>query len=335
MLLAVGAYVISEKNNCIDQGAKSLRSLFSSNSKSSSSIRELPVNEDIKTSLSSNLINIDKPLAGKIVHSPLSVTGQARGFWFFEGSFPITIYDSEDNELGSTTAIAQSEWMTSDFVNFTATLSFHKPSTETGYIVFKKDKPSALADNDQELILEVNFDLNAPIVFSTLSYPINKMENRVNKKPFGVHVSPESSPVEVEKFTGYHTGVDFEIWPEEEDLEIPIFTICDGKVVYKDYVNGYGGVLVQSCLIDGEKITALYGHLKLSSIAYKVNDELRAGKMIGVLGEGYSSETSGERKHLHLGLHKGEEVDFRGYVQTLAELDEWIDFMKNSDEAFK
>lgn len=33
------------------------------------------------------------------------------------------------------------------------------------------------------------------------------------------------------------------------------------------------------------------------------------------LGNGYSSDTDGERKHLHLGIHLGEVVDIRGYVQ--------------------
>ena len=47
------------------------------------------------------------------------------------------------------------------------------------------------------------------------------------------------------------------------------------------------------------------------------------GMKIGVLGTGYSSETDGERRHLHFGIIISPDVDVRGYVQTRAELSKW------------
>jgi hypothetical protein len=44
------------------------------------------------------------------------------------------------------------------------------------------------------------------------------------------------------------------------------------------------------------------------------------------LGKGFSSETDNARKHLHLGIHKGKGINYRGYVNTQAELESWIDF---------
>ncbi len=158
-----------------------------------------------------------------------------------------------------------------------------------------------------------------------LSEPISNALSRVTKKPFGIKVSPSDSPVSPERFSGYHTGVDFETLAEEQNIEVPIYAVCPGQLVFKKYVSGYGGVAVQSCQINGSDTTVLYGHLKLSSIAAKLNQQLAAGEHIGILGAGYSAETDGERKHLHLGIHKGKTITLLGYVQRPEELDKWID----------
>ncbi len=49
------------------------------------------------------------------------------------------------------------------------------------------------------------------------------------------------------------------------------------------------------------------------------------GQTVGVLGKGHSKETDGVRKHLHLGIHRGTEIDIRGYVKETDEIDKWID----------
>ncbi|MFC1748995.1 M23 family metallopeptidase [Pseudomonadota bacterium] len=154
--------------------------------------------------------------------------------------------------------------------------------------------------------------------------PINNALPRIIKKPFGIKVSPENSPVDPEIFSGYHTGTDFEIVPEEEDTEVSIYSICDGPTVLKRFVSGYGGVVVQECSIEDEEVTVIYGHLHLDSISTQVNKELSRGAKIGILGKGYSEETDGERKHLHLGIHKGNEVNLRGYVGSKDLLEQWI-----------
>jgi murein DD-endopeptidase MepM/ murein hydrolase activator NlpD len=162
----------------------------------------------------------------------------------------------------------------------------------------------------------------------TLTPPLSDALSRVTKKPFGIKISPATSPVQPEKFSGYHTGVDFEILPGEEDKDVPVYAVCVGTVVYKNYVSGYGGVFIEQCKIDGQDVTVLYGHLKLASITNKLNDNIKAGDQIAILGKGYSSETDGERKHLHLGIHKGTAINFKGYVQAQSELSGWLDAMK-------
>ncbi len=156
--------------------------------------------------------------------------------------------------------------------------------------------------------------------------PLNRALERITKKPFALFVTPQNSPVSPEIFTGYHTGVDFEAFANEAETDVVVKAICDGKLLQKRTATGYGGFAVQSCTIDGQAVTVVYGHLKLSSIAQEVGAELKRGDMIGVLGKGYSDETSNERKHLHLGIHKGSAVDIRGYVQKESELSGWINF---------
>jgi murein DD-endopeptidase MepM/ murein hydrolase activator NlpD len=160
---------------------------------------------------------------------------------------------------------------------------------------------------------------------SNLAIPISNALSRVTKKTFGLYVSSGHSPVSPERFTGYHTGADFETTADEANIDVPIFAICDGKLLIKKYATGYGGVAVQSCTIDSSPVTIIYGHLRLSSIIPNAGDNLKAGDKLGVLGTGYTSETSGERKHLHLGIHKGSAVNILGYVQKQSDLSQWID----------
>jgi len=163
------------------------------------------------------------------------------------------------------------------------------------------------------------------------SPPIDRWSERITKKPFGIYISPKSSPIQPERFSGYHTGSDFEIFFDEQDKDVEIKAVCSGQLLEKRYVSGYGGTVVQQCKFEGQDITVLYGHLKLSSIGININQQISAGDRIGILGKGFSSEIDGERKHLHISIHKGLSVDYRGYVQKSEQLSNWIDIVKYID----
>lgn len=160
---------------------------------------------------------------------------------------------------------------------------------------------------------------------SDITVPISDASSRITKKSYGTYVTPKNSPVSPEIFTGYHTGVDFETFPNEKDSDVVIKTICDGKLLRKTTASGYGGYAVQSCVIKEKDVTVVYGHLRLTSIAATVGDELKTGDKLGVLGTGYSSETSNERKHLHLSIHIGTSINIKGYTQAKSALSEWMD----------
>jgi hypothetical protein len=62
-------------------------------------------------------------VAGQEVAFPFTLTGQARGPWYFEGSFPVRVEDGNGDNVFEQSAQAQGEWMTEDFVPFAAILS--------------------------------------------------------------------------------------------------------------------------------------------------------------------------------------------------------------------
>ncbi len=106
-----------------------------------------------------NKIKVTIPLPDEAVKSPLTVSGEARGTWYFEASFPIELVDTNGKRLAVTPAQAQSDWMTENFVPFTATLTWSSTSTTatSGVLILHKDNPSGLPEHDEELRIPVKF----------------------------------------------------------------------------------------------------------------------------------------------------------------------------------
>ncbi len=102
-------------------------------------------------------VRVTAPLPVSVVTSPLMVTGEARGTWYFEASFPVTVRDANDQVLGTGVAQAQGEWMTIEFVPFQVTVSFNTSSTSNGFLVLHKDNPSGLPENDAEVRIPIRF----------------------------------------------------------------------------------------------------------------------------------------------------------------------------------
>jgi len=155
--------------------------------------------------------------------------------------------------------------------------------------------------------------------------PLSEISKRETKKTFGIYITPENSPIQPERFKGYHTGVDFEILPQELDKDVPVYAICSGELKLKQFSSGYGGLVVQMCQLNKKPITVVYGHLRLSSLINSIGDNLNIGDNIGLLGDDKSSETDYERKHLHISIYNDSEINIRGYLNSEEELLNWID----------
>lgn len=102
-------------------------------------------------------VTVTSPQPDAVVTSPLTVTGQARGTWFFEASFPVKLLDADGNVLAQAPAQAQGDWMTTNFVPFTVTLPFTPPAAKTGTLVLQKDNPSGLPEHEGSVEIPVKF----------------------------------------------------------------------------------------------------------------------------------------------------------------------------------
>lgn len=128
----------------------------------------VPGPEASYTNASPDLVRADIG-AGAKVSSPLTVTGEARGFWFFEASFPVALTDWDGRIIAEVPAEAQldpsdpsSTWMTEDFVPFKAVLEFDIPPgpgvpVNRGTLILMRDNPSGLPEHDAALEIPVVF----------------------------------------------------------------------------------------------------------------------------------------------------------------------------------
>jgi hypothetical protein len=126
-----------------------------------------PVQIDKPTAISSfdykDLVKLEYPLPNDSISSPLVVRGQARGTWFFEASFPVTVVNWDGLIIGEGIAQAQSDWMTEEFVPFVATIKFETPTYKNnGALILQKDNPSGLPKYDDALEIPILF-VSAPV----------------------------------------------------------------------------------------------------------------------------------------------------------------------------
>ena len=110
------------------------------------------------TSLKGVEIFVDNPRPGYIVTSPLTVHGRAPGNWFFEANAGITLTDWDGLIIAEGYIMAEGDWMTTDYVPFTGTITFTKPAYgERGTLIFKKDNPSGEPQFDDSAEMMIKF----------------------------------------------------------------------------------------------------------------------------------------------------------------------------------
>lgn len=156
----------------------------------------------------------------------------------------------------------------------------------------------------------------------SLADPVVNFKKRVTKKPFGIHITPQNSPVQPERFTGFHTGADAEY--QDVSTDVPVYAVADGTIVLSRTASGYGGVFVIEIELNSVKYNVLYGHIRPSTLP-TVGQKVTRGQQIALLGTGYSTQTDGERRHLHFAILTDTRLDIKGYVSKKADLSSWID----------
>jgi murein DD-endopeptidase MepM/ murein hydrolase activator NlpD len=94
---------------------------------------------------------------------------------------------------------------------------------------------------------------------------------------------------------GGHDGLDM-----NPGLGTPITAIAAGVVsVSVDDPGGLGTHIVIDHVIDGEKVSSVYGHMLLGSRTLKVGDRVKVGDQVGLVG----STGASTGPHLHYGIY--------------------------------
>ena len=106
----------------------------------------------------SDLIQVELPFPGAVTGKSFSVIGKARGNWFFEATFPITVLDKDGKVLVQTYASAEGEWMTTDFVSFrgevNAPIDYIGPAT----LILHKSNASDMRELDASISFPINIE---------------------------------------------------------------------------------------------------------------------------------------------------------------------------------
>ncbi len=123
-----------------------------------SSLEEVaPANITYKNATSNNIV-VDLPFPGAVVGKDFTITGKARGTWYFEASFPVKVLDKDGKVLFLGPAQAQTDWMTENFVSFKLPVKVSQSYIGSATIVLEKDNPSALPENDASISFPVTIE---------------------------------------------------------------------------------------------------------------------------------------------------------------------------------
>ncbi len=105
-----------------------------------------------------DMIQVDLPFPGAVTGKEFTVTGKARGTWFFEASFPVKVLDKNGKVLAQAPAEAEGEWMTQNFVPFKATLKVPDSYIGPATLVLEKDNPSGDSIRDASISFPITIE---------------------------------------------------------------------------------------------------------------------------------------------------------------------------------
>lgn len=117
--------------------------------------------EPDKTVSDSPLIEIAEPYPNTTTSNPITLSGTARGYWFFEANAPVVVANWDGLIIGEGYITADDEWMTEDFVPFSGTVSYTLPAdsySASGTVIFKRSNPSDLPENDAAVEIPVTLE---------------------------------------------------------------------------------------------------------------------------------------------------------------------------------
>lgn len=103
----------------------------------------------------SDTIQVTSPLPGATVSSVFTVTGRARGSWYFEANFPLDVRSATGTVLVQSPVQAGGEWMTSNFVPFSVLVTVPAWYKGEAVLILHKDNASGLPEHDASMSIPI------------------------------------------------------------------------------------------------------------------------------------------------------------------------------------
>ncbi|EKD23954.1 MAG: hypothetical protein ACD_81C00138G0008 [uncultured bacterium] len=149
---------VDEKNKSVESSLIHIG--YTIEGKGESIAKNAMLANDIRIITSPEII-ITIPTENTVATSPLLVEGLARGMWYFEAVFGVEIIDANRKLLGKHYVTATEDWMSESLVPFKGEFEFKKPTTKTGFLIFRNDNPSGLKEHEKSFEVPVNFELSS------------------------------------------------------------------------------------------------------------------------------------------------------------------------------
>ncbi|HWO07405.1 MAG TPA: Gmad2 immunoglobulin-like domain-containing protein [Candidatus Paceibacterota bacterium] len=102
-----------------------------------------------------NLIVVSTPQPGATVPNTFTVSGQARGNWYFEANFPIEVVSATGTRLVQSPVQAQGEWMTTEFVPFSVQITVPANYQGPATLILHNDNASGLPENARSISIPI------------------------------------------------------------------------------------------------------------------------------------------------------------------------------------
>jgi hypothetical protein len=206
------------------------------------------------------VIKVETPAPNEHISSPIIVTGQARGTWYFEASFPIRLETLDGKVVASAAAQAQGDWMTENFVPFKAVLEYNVDINTLANLVLMKDNPSGLPANDSQVVIPVTLEANPatntenisvkayllnnnldPEISCTKAFPVERRIAKTETVGTAALEALLAGPTDKEKQAGYTTAIN-------DGVTLNSLKITDG-IARADFSAKLNDGVAGSCLV--------------------------------------------------------------------------------------
>ncbi len=110
--------------------------------------------DEDKMKISQQSIKAESPKLLQSVSSPFKISGEVRGSWFFENQFIVSLTDWDGKIISETTASSSKNWMTEDFIPFSAEIEFEIPDnlySTRANLILQKNNASGFPEHDDSL----------------------------------------------------------------------------------------------------------------------------------------------------------------------------------------